>query len=133
MRLMVLVWLVVFALLSGTSFSSVAQADEVVYVPLQPAFVTNYGGPGRLKYLKVDITLMVSAPRAQQALELHMPLVRNTIVLSLARQTDNNVSSTSGQERIRRQLLQDLQETLERNLEHPIVDEVLFTNFIYQN
>ncbi len=133
MRLKVLVWLVVFALLSGTSFSSVAQADEVVYVPLQPAFVTNYGGPGRLKYLKVDITLMVSAPRAQQALELHMPLVRNTIVLSLARQTDNNVSSTSGQERIRRQLLQDLQETLERNLEHPIVDEVLFTNFIYQN
>lgn len=108
-------------------------ASTVAYLPLTPAFITNYGGPGRLKYVKVDITLMVSDPRAVAALEQHMPLVRNTLMMSLASQTEANVTSPSGQERIRRELLQELNSILSSQVGAPLVDEVLFTNFIYQN
>lgn len=130
--------LVVLALMLFATPSMVVAKDEtsltdVQYVPLQPAFVTNYGGPGRLKYLKADMTLMVDGLVAQEIVEQQLPLVRNTIVLILSRQSENNVVTSAGQERIRQQLLQSLQEALTREVGQPMVAEVLFTNFIYQN
>lgn len=107
--------------------------SDVQYIPLQPAFVANYGGPGRLKYLKTDITLMVKNLAEQQLVEGQLPLVRNSIILTLSRQNENNVTTSAGQERIRQQVLQAVNEALTREIGQPLVHEVLFTNFIYQN
>ena len=38
-----------------TMSQSWAEESEIIYTEIQPAFVVNYGGPGRLKYLKVTI------------------------------------------------------------------------------
>lgn len=128
-----------FLLALSLPFTSVAFAQtatgsgEVHYIPLEPSFVTNYGGPGRLKYVKVDMTLMVNNLSASTAVQQHLPLIRNAVVLNLARQNENNVVTPTGQERIRQQVLQVLQETLQRETGQPVVSEVLFTNFIYQN
>lgn len=129
-----------FLLALSLPFTAVAFAQtatgssgEVHYIPLEPAFVTNYGGPGRLKYVKVDMTLMVDNLSASTAVQQHLPLIRNAVVLNLARQNENNVVTPTGQERIRQQVLQVLQETLQRETGQPVVNEVLFTNFIYQN
>ncbi len=128
----------VLALMLFAAPSVVVAADEVslsdtYYVPLKPGFVTNYGGPGRLKYVKVDMTLMVDGLASQAVIEKQLPLVRNTVVLVLARQNENNVVTPNGQERVRQQLLQALNEALTREVGQPLVAEVLFTNFIYQN
>lgn len=131
--------LLVLALMLFVAPVSVVTADEEVklsdtfYVPLQPAFVTNYGGPGRLKYVKADMTLMVEGLAAQAVVEQQLPLVRNTIVLILSRQSENNIVTSAGQERVRQQLLQGLQDALAREVGQPLILEVLFTNFIYQN
>lgn len=116
-----------------------AQADDkkgvkdVVYVTLEPGIVTNYGGPGRLKYLRADITLMAESLDDQVILEKEAPLIRNTLVFSLSRQPENNVSTPAGQERMKQLLLQDVQEALIREVGQPIVIEVLFTSFIFEN
>ena len=117
---------------------SVVVAEEVTlsdtqYVPLKPGFVTNYGGPGRLKYVRVDMTLMVDGVSSQNVVQQQLPLVRNAIVMNLARQSENNVVTPNGQERIRQQLLQTLNEALTLEVGQPLIVEVLFTNFIYQN
>ncbi|NLW04578.1 MAG: flagellar basal body-associated protein FliL [Pseudomonadaceae bacterium] len=129
--------LVMLALIFFTAPSVIA-AEEVTlsdtqYIPLKPGFVTNYGGPGRLKYVRVDMTLMVDGVSAQNVVQQQLPLVRNTIVLVLARQNENNVVTPNGQERIRQQLLQALHEALTLEVGQPLIVEVLFTNFIYQN
>lgn len=113
--------------------SEEATLTGTLYVPLTPAFVTNYGGPGRLKYVKADITLMVEGLETQTIVSQQLPLVRNTIVLILSRQNENNVVTSAGQERIKQQLLQGLQEAFTREVGVPMIAEVLFTNFIYQN
>jgi len=130
--LLVVLALGLFAAPSVIAEEEVSLSDTF-YVPLQPAFVTNYGGPGRLKYLKADITLMVEGLESQQIVEQQLALVRNTIVLILSRQNENNVVTSAGQERIRQQLLQGLNEAFTREVGQPLVSEVLFTNFIYQN
>lgn len=121
------------------SFTAVSADDskkginDVVYVTLEPGIVTNYGGPGRLKYLRADITLMATTLDDQVILEKETPLIRNTLVFSLSRQPENNVATPAGQERMRQQLLQDVQEALIREVGQPIVLEVLFTSFIFEN
>lgn len=129
--------LVVLALMF-LAVPSVVVAEEVTlsdtqYVPLKPGFVTNYGGPGRLKYVRVDMTLMVDGVSSQNVVQQQLPLVRNAIVMNLARQSENNVVTPNGQERIRQQLLQTLNEALTFEVGQPLIVEVLFTNFIYQN
>lgn len=131
--LLVVLALMLFAAPSVVAAESQASLSDAQYVPLRPAFVANYGGPGRLKYVKADMTLMVDGLTDQSVVEQQLPLVRNTIVLILSRQSENNVVTSAGQERIRQQLLQGLQEALTREVGQPLVAEVLFTNFIYQN
>ncbi len=131
--------LVVLALmLFATPSVTLAEEEEVTlsdthYVTLTPGFVTNYGGPGRLKYVKIDMTLMIEGLDSKAVVEQQLPLVRNTVVLILSRQNENNVVTPNGQERIRQQLLRSLNEALTREVGQPLVAEVLFTNFIYQN
>ncbi|WP_114418711.1 flagellar basal body-associated FliL family protein [Marinospirillum perlucidum] len=117
------------------SFAEDAEGGEggVYYFELSPGFVTNYGGPGRLKYLKADVTLEMSDPRAFQAVEQHEPLIRNTIVMNLSRQTENNVITARGQERIRKELLEVVNRTLRAEVGSDVVEDVLITDFIYQN
>ncbi|SFC16416.1 flagellar FliL protein [Marinospirillum celere] len=108
-------------------------SGDIYYLQLSPGFVTNYGGPGRLKYLKADITLELGSARAYQAVEQHRPLVRNTIVLNLARQSENNVVTSRGQERIRSELKEALNRVLKEEIGAEVVQDVLLTNFIWQN
>lgn len=131
MRLRVIYLLLALSLLLAP-LPTLANSGDTVYVPVRP-FVTNYGGPGRLKYVKVDMTLMVTGARNAQVVQDNMPLVRNTVVMNLSRQGENNVVTPRGQERIRQQLRDDLRHVLETQVGAPLVDEVLFTNFIFQN
>ena len=109
------------------------RSGSVYYLPLTPGFVTNYGGPGRLKYLKADVTLELGEARAYQAAEQHLPLIRNVIVMNLARQSENNVITPRGQERIRSELKDALNRALKEEVGAEIVQDVLLTSFIFQN
>jgi len=107
-------------------------APSVTYTEMRPAFVVNYGGPGRLKYLKADITVVTSSSDATDAAEHHMPLIRNALVTLLSRQTDEAVTTPVGQEQMRQDATQAVKELFQQEVGHPVIDDLLFLNFIYQ-
>lgn len=119
-------------------FSSQSWAEEapagstVAYTEVKPSFVLNYGGPGRLKYLKADITLVTSSPVAEETVMHHMPLIRNELVSLLSRQTDEAVTTPVGQEQIRIDATQVVKELMQKEVGHPVIDDLLILNFIYQ-
>lgn len=136
MRLPLMYLLLAFSLLvfaTQTHARNPERSGDVYYLQLNPGFVTNYGGPGRLKYLKADITLELGSARAYQAAEQHLPLIRNTIVLNLGRQSENNVVTARGQERMRVELRDALNRVMSKEVGSEIVEDVLITNFIWQN
>jgi flagellar basal body-associated protein FliL len=45
--------------------------SQAIYVPLDPAFVVNYGGPGRLQFLKAELTVRVGSDRDAAAIRHH--------------------------------------------------------------
>ncbi|MCX7065654.1 MAG: flagellar basal body-associated FliL family protein [Proteobacteria bacterium] len=110
------------------------ETDGVRYVTLQPAFVTNYGvtETGRLKYLKADVTLKVANPELEAALKYHAPALRNALVLLFSRQEEATVSTSEGREQIRVAALTELRAIMQAEDGEPIIDDLVFSNFVVQ-
>lgn len=117
--------------------TTVAQEDGAVdggpiYIPLQPAFVVNYGGAGRLKYLKAELSVRVEDGEAEGAVRHHMPYIRNNLVLLFSRQTDETINTQEGKEQLRQAALEEVRAVLESENESNSVVDLYFENFIVQ-
>lgn len=107
---------------------------QAIYLPIKPAFVVNYGGAGRLRYLKVELTVRLNSADAANAVREHLPFVRNNLVMLFAAQTNASVTSQEGKEKILSDAREAIRDILEKETEVPRADvvEVLFTSFIVQ-
>lgn len=109
-----------------------APADSE-YLEFKPAFVTNYGGPGPLHYLKADIVVRVTGgERGTTAVRRHMPQLRHQVVMLLSRQEAEDIATMEGKELLRQQALAAVREVLEREEGRPFIEDLLFNNFIIQ-
>lgn len=108
-----------------------------IYLPLKPPFVVNYGGMGRLKYLKAELSVRVVDNSAASSIRHHMPLIRNNLVLLFSRQSDEDVDTQEGKELLRQAALEEIRAVvLAEDGERPdgeegIVD-LYFNNFVIQ-
>lgn len=111
-----------------------APKPSTIYVKMEPAFVTNYGTPrtSKLKYVKADVTLRVSSPAAEAAVNRHMPNLRNAVVMLLGNQTEQDMASGDAQEIVRQAALKEVNQILKAENESEEVSDLLFTNFIVQ-
>ncbi len=118
----------------GAAAAAAEEPREVRYVELQPAFVTNYGfaDGGRLKFLKTDVSVRVSSQEAEMATRHHLPALRNALVLLLSQQDEAAVSTSGGRQLLKAQALTEINSILEQEEGRPLVDDLLFTNFVVQ-
>ncbi len=105
-----------------------------IYLPIKPPFVVNYGGKGKLKYLKTELSVRLDTADAANAVRHHMPYVRNNLVMLFAAQTDEDVTSQEGKEQLRQNALQVIRDLLvqEEDLNPESVIDLYFNNFIVQ-
>jgi flagellar protein FliL len=90
-----------------------AKAAAPTYVALDPAFVVNFQDKKqRTKYLKAEISVVASTAKVQEALTLHMPAVRNSLVLLLSRQVFEDLESNEGKEKLRSEALHAVQDVI---------------------
>jgi len=131
---LLILWLCVQLL----SFSAWAQDEnqegdeETRYVDLTPAFVTNYGGPGRLKYIKAEVSLRVESLEAYREVMYHNHSLRHAMVMLLSRQNDESVTSTEGKENLRQQALSELQAVMQAEEGQPYIEDLFFSSFYVQ-
>lgn len=107
-------------------------ASKPIYIPLKPPFVVNYGGPGRLKYLKTELSVRVGSAEAAKALRHHMPLIRNSLVLLFSRQIDTDLNTLEGKERLRQNALTEIRTLLDAEEGSNGVVDLYFNNLIIQ-
>lgn len=117
-------------------FPGLVQAQEEpdsVYVNIAPDFVTNYDEGARLKYLKASVSLKIVALE-EESVRLHIPSIKNALIILFTSQAEENLTSTVGRESLRREALDEVRRimsTLERGGDQQIED-LYFTNFIVQ-
>ena len=106
--------------------------SKPLYIPVKPALVVNYGGEGKLKYIKVEISLRVKDTSASNAVRHHLPLIRDYLVSLFSRQKDENVDTVEGKERLRASALEGVKTLLlEEDGEEGILD-LFFVHFVVQ-
>ena len=110
---LVLVILMVFSIQAVWAEDEAEKAadDYVNYIELKP-FVTNFGGVGKSRFLKCEVTIQVSSENAHHAVNHHMAHIRNDIVFLLSAQTDDTVGTVEAQQELAKKALKKVQDIL---------------------
>lgn len=106
--------------------------QPAIYYPMKPEFTTNYEVRGRQRYMQLHVTLMLRENDVVSSLELHMPALRNAMVMLLRNQDYQELQTAEGKELLRQQALLKIQEVLEHEIGKPGIEQVLFTNLVLQ-
>jgi len=117
-----------------------------IYYQMTPNFTINFNVNGRQRYLQAELTLLYRAPELEELLKLHMPAIRNGLVMLFSSKSFDELQTTDGKEALRTQALDVIHGILEKEqkaahageeadkepVSYPNVEQVLFTNFVMQ-
>jgi flagellar FliL protein len=103
-----------------------------VYEALDPAFLANYLINGRQRYLQLSLSVMAREQAGIDAVHLHMPLIRNRVVMVLSGESFEGLQSDEGRLQLQQKLLAGIQEILQKETGKPGIEQVFFTNFVMQ-
>lgn len=106
--------------------------EDAIYYPIKPSIMVSFEGRGRQRLLQADITLLTRDDDVVAAIELHMPMIRNALVLLIGGRTYEEVQTAEGKELLRVDCLQELQRLLEKEIGKTGIEQVLFTGLIVQ-
>jgi flagellar FliL protein len=112
--------------------SAEAAAGPATYVALEPPFVVNLADPGGDRYLQVEVQLMTRAKGLEEQLTLHMPVIRNRLLLLFSQQTVDGVRSREAKEALQQKALEEVQSVLSEATGSAGVDALYFTSFVTQ-
>ncbi|MCW9014045.1 MAG: flagellar basal body-associated FliL family protein [Gammaproteobacteria bacterium] len=103
-----------------------------IYVPLHPAFVVNFENQEQVSFLQVDIQVMTFDPAVEEALKVHMPVVRNELLLLLGGKQYHEINNREGKRRLSQEAIQEIQRVLKESGSPSSVEALYFTSFVMQ-
>ena len=103
-----------------------------MYFPIKPAIVVNFNSRGRQRFLQADVSILTRDPDVFNAIQTHLPLVKNRLVMLFSGEVYDELQTNEGKELLRQKALESLQEIMQQELGKPGIEEVLFTNFVMQ-
>ena len=101
------------------------------YVPLEPAFVTNFLDE-RLRYFRTDITIRASDSDTEEAIRKHEFAVRHVLVMLFSRQTMDSFMSSEGRATLQQDATSEVINILNSENAPSEVQNVLFTTFVVE-
>jgi len=109
-----------------------AHALPAVYLALDPAFVVNFEDQGVVRFLQITAEVGTHDPLALDAVKLHMPIIRNNLVMLFSNLNLANVTTREGKEKLRADALDEVQKVLQEQIGEPGVENIYFTSFVMQ-
>ena len=106
--------------------------QAAIYEELAPAFVVNFNHQGRARYMQVSVALMTRDQAALDALKVHMPVLRNNLVMLFSGQDFETLGTPVGKEMLRQQTTASVQALAQKETGKMAVEQVLFTNIVLQ-
>lgn len=102
------------------------------YMALEPPFVVNFEDQGAIRFLQVTVEVMTRDPEVKDAITLHMPAIRDQLIVLFSSSDYPTLSSREGKEDLRQQALATLKRILDDNGAPDTVEGLYFTNFVMQ-
>mgnify|MGYP001154540436 CR=1 FL=1 len=104
-----------------------------IYVKLKPEFIVNYQVGPRQRYLQIYMEAMTRNPAIAEALEMHSPMIRSSIINLLSQQEFEYLRTAEGRAGIREQVTEEIRRLVaqETGIEEGL-EQILFTNYVMQ-
>lgn len=116
--------------------SNAAEEETVIpeaqYLPLDPPLVVNFSGSERIRFAQVGIVVMARNEDVFQAVERHMPVIRNNLMLLLSQKTYDQLVTAEGKEILRQEVLEEIRSVLEQRSAPANVEAIYFNNLVMQ-
>jgi len=109
-----------------------AGKQPALYEPLTPAFVVNFKQDGRDRYMQVSLTMQARDKADLDALLVHMPVIRNNLVMMFSGENFATLATPVGEEMLRQKATAAVQAVAQKEVGKPVIDQLLFTNFVLQ-
>ena len=123
--------LLVVAPLQAAEDKAEAPADSA-YVSLGEPMVLNLGGKRKLTFLQISADVLVGDSDAEEAVKIHVPAIRHTLIMLLSEQDAANIKSPGKREEIRRQATAQVKRLIADLSGDQNVSEVLFSSILVQ-
>jgi flagellar FliL protein len=108
-------------------------SGPAIYVKLKPEFIVNYQVGPRQRYLQIYMEAMTRNPAIAEALEMHSPMIRSSIINLLSQQEFEYLRTAEGRAGIREQVTEEVRRLIaqETGIEEGL-EQILFTNYVMQ-
>jgi len=103
-----------------------------IYIPLHPAFVVNFENQEQVAFLQVDIQIMTYDNTVESALKVHMPAVRNELLLLLGGKQYHEINTREGKRALSQEAIQVIQDVLKDVGAPNSIEALYFTSFVMQ-
>ena len=105
---------------------------NIVYVNLVQPFVFNVSGKQGARMVQIKVQLMVRGDKNEQLARYHTPLIENSLLSTFASTTVEQLRTPTGRVELRDRAGDDLKTTLKSVVGQPVIEKVLFTDFVIQ-
>lgn len=105
---------------------------EAVYFSLNPRFVVNFVGKSKARFLQVEIDGVTRDPMIKEDVTLHLPKIRNNVLMLLSSKSYDDLSHPEGKEQLRQEVLSEIQSIIKEESGHEGVEDIFFTSFVMQ-
>jgi flagellar protein FliL len=97
-------------------------AEGVNYIDIKPPLIVNYGGAGKMRYIKAEISLRTESMEGAMEITHHLPLIRDKLISILSQQTEEAVATADGKEKLRLFALTEVNKVLHAVEQAPASD-----------
>ncbi len=105
---------------------------QVMYLDLAPAFVVNLESDSDVRYLQVEVTVMVHSNEDVELVKLHMPVVRHHLMLLFSSQEFAELRTIEGKETLQADALEVVQKVMKDVTGYPVVKGVYLPSIVGQ-
>ncbi|EIU6868932.1 flagellar basal body-associated protein FliL [Vibrio parahaemolyticus] len=109
-----------------------AAANPIAYVNLPQPFIFNVTGDRRDRLVQIKAQLMVRGSENEQLARYHSPLVESSLLSTFASATVEQLRSPTGRVELRDRASEDIKAALNAAVGKPVIEKVLFTDFVIQ-
>lgn len=106
--------------------------DPIHYVSIPQPFVFNVTGDKRDRLVQIKVQLMVRGSKNEELARYHTPLVESSLLSTFASATVDQLRSPTGRIELRDKATEDIRTALNKAVGNPVIERVLFTDFVMQ-
>lgn len=109
-----------------------APVDPVAYVNIPQPFLFNVTGDKKDRLVQIKVQLMVRGSENENLARYHSPLIESSLLSTFASATVDQLRTANGRVELREKATDDIKASLNRAVGQPVIERVLFTDFVMQ-